>query len=445
MAYREAGAAGAVLALFLALLLVHRLTRGVEKKCVAVVVVGDVGRSPRMCYHATSLVQHGWKVRVVGYFDTRLPPTLEGKVECVSLYNPPAFVARLPRALFALVALIKVPLVALSLFHALAGRASAPEVVVVQTPPAIPSLLVARIACVLRGSRLVIDWHNLGYTILGLKLGASSKLVRLAERLERWSGRRADAHLFVTQGMRDVLVKSWGLQGTPRVLYDRPGQHFCPVTLQERGKLLTRLADEIGDEGLRSGHAIVVTSTSWTPDEDMDMLLNAMSKYEELARNPRADLPAISLLITGKGPLRDTYKAKFAARAEAEKWAKVSVNTAWLAAEDYPRLLSVADLGISLHSSSSGLDLPMKVVDMLGSGLLVCALDFPCLKELIQPRVNGEVFQDSNGLAQAMMRLLQGFPNEHEAGDFAGNFLTGPTPRTWNENWDQVVLPLLPS
>lgn len=38
-----------------------------RKQSVAILVLGDVGRSPRMMYHAESFAKHGFETVIVGY------------------------------------------------------------------------------------------------------------------------------------------------------------------------------------------------------------------------------------------------------------------------------------------------------------------------------------------------------------------------------------------
>lgn len=151
--------------------------------------------------------------------------------------------------------------------------------------------------------------------------------------------------------------------------------------------------------------AVIISSTSWTADEDMSPLLHAIKECEQMiGRGQLGGWRYILFIITGKGPLRGDFERKVA-RLDLRH---VSVQTMWLLIEDYPRLLGCADLGICMHSSSSGLDLPMKVVDMFGCGLPVCAVDYDCITELVRPGKTGLLFRTGKELATHIKVCLFG-------------------------------------
>lgn len=52
--------------------------------------------------------------------------------------------------------------------------------------------------------------------------------------------------------------------------------------------------------------ALLVSSTSWTVDEDFGVLLDALHKYDR-AKTKEANLPALVCVITGKGPEKASY------------------------------------------------------------------------------------------------------------------------------------------
>ena len=240
-----------------------------------------------------------------------------------------------------------------------------------------------------------------------------------------------------------------------------------------------------------------MSGTSWTADEDFSVLLRSLHTLDSLLSHESTEVsdsqgiassnPYILAVITGKGPMKAHYQAEI----KKMSWKHVCVCTVWLEAEDYPRLLAMADVGVSLHYSSSGLvrgltnvsffvvphpaarlfclyvslaittinhecmslvcpllqDLPMKVVDMFGANLPALAVNFACLDELVQHKKNCLVFGDSEELTSQLHKLVKmrnGQMSEQSAGlpslaTMKDNLRKERSSRDWDVNWDDSV------
>lgn len=214
--------------------------------------------------------------------------------------------------------------------------------------------------------------------------------------------------------------------------------------------------------------AVLISSTSWTADEDFGILLRALERVDErTAHLPASEFPNLLVVVTGKGPQKAMYLERIRQLAfkririatmyvrrddvwvHAHCFGRALANDSlslsplimhalgrWLEASDYPLVLGSADLGVCLHTSSSGLDLPMKVLDMFGCGVPVCAVGFKCLDELVKHDKyvtrffdsctlwrwgwqltdcrhagrNGLIFDSSEQLSAQLIELLGGYP-----------------------------------
>ncbi len=383
---------------------------------VAVVVMGDLGRSPRMQYHALALAESGVDVDLIGEEGVTLPAWLA---------HPRIRAHRLT----AHRGVTGIPGAAVALFGAL-RRIPRPDVIVAQTPPAIPTIVVAWCAARLRRSRLVLDWHNLGWTLLATRHDDASMMVRVARVIERLSSRLGDGHLAVSGALATWLRTEWGLRPV-QVLRDRPGHQFNEAV--SVGALRTHILD-LAALPPHARPAVVLSPTSWTRDEALDLVLPAADALESRWRD-RGPADGLILVISGRG----SGRAEFEQRLQSRTPRRVHIVTTWVGGDDYPALIAAADAGLSLHRSSSGLDLPMKICDLFGAALPVCALDYGAtLRELVTPDENALVFTDATGLATRLDQLFETWPMPSplytRLRQGASAVATGPR---WLEGWQQ--------
>lgn len=432
--------------------------RDKEREQVTLVVLGDLGHSPRMNYHALSLSEEGFEVNLIGFAGSK-PQVEVLKDEHITLtyMRPSPSMHRLPKLI---AYFVKVIWQAIILFFTLLTGPRA-KVLLMQNPPGIPAMPVCWFYCLVTRTKFLIDWHNYGYTIMALSTRPNHPLVIVYRLTEKIFGKLAHGGLSVTKAMKIDLEQNWGIRKIT-VLYDRPADRFHPISLEEKHNLFMKLSGTyscfsgsfpdktVFTERYADGRvtecedrpALLVSSTSWTEDEDFSILFHALEDYERVRHEFPDHYPPLIVVVTGKGPMKEYYTSLVAQRM----WMHVVVITPWMTAEDYPTLLAASDLGVCLHYSSSGLDLPMKVVDMFGSGLPVAAIEYPALPELVKHNENGLIFKNKEELANLLQDWFRGFPRETAIKETYYDFyknLDEFRKLKWHPCWTCNALPLI--
>jgi len=312
----------------------------------------------------------------------------------------------------------------------------------VQNPPAFPTFAVAFSSLKGDGVRFVADWHNVGFTLLRRRLGRWHPAVRFARWYERRDASRIDAHLCVSRGLAGFLERNFGVKHA-RVLYDRPSAAFAAMERTERERFRLAFFGRLGIVGGAAG--FIICPSSWTEDEDFDVVIEAVHHLEERirgweARDPSRRFVQLIILVTGDGARRTEFERRFAGLPAR----RVQLRTRWLDPDEYPRVVGSADLGLCLHRSSSGLDIPIKIADLFGAGVPVCALDYgACLAERVRHGDNGLLFSTARQLADVVFDLFETYPSDQSSLDRLRAGARKSARPTWEEGWTREAKPVL--
>ena len=397
-----------------------------------------------MRYHAHALAASGVDVDLVGLEGTPLPREItdEPRITVHRLHTPRLKIrGELRGSTYAAAGLFDAARLSFRLWRTL-RTLRRPDLVLVQNPPAFPTLAVSWFSLKRRGVRFVVDWHNLGYTLLQLRLGQWHPAVRLARWFERRDARRVDANLCVSRGLAAFLESRFGVKQA-RVLYDRPASAFAPLDRADRERFRQALFARLGIRATTVG--FIVCPTSWTEDEDFDVVIEAVMRLEERIRGWEAGsgarrFPELVILVTGDGARRAEFERRFAGLPAR----RIQLRARFLEPDDYPRVVGSADLGLCLHRSSSGLDIPMKIADLFGAGVPVCALDYgACLAERVRHGDNGLLFSNGRQLADILFDLFETFPADQKALERLRAGARKLARPTWEEGWAREAKPVL--
>ena len=383
-------------------------------------------------------------VDLVGFEGTPLPRAITDDSR-ITVHRLSASMLRhgAPSLSYAPVALVDAARISFRLWRTL-RRLPRPDLVLVQNPPAFPTLIVTRWALA-RDGRPVR--HRLAqprvHAAAACGSGSWHPAVRLARWLERRDARQADANLCVSRGLAAFLKSQFGLLEraasctTGRRRSSRPSSASnasSTARRSSRASASTR-ASSASSSARRAGRK---TRTSTSSSTRCCASRIVFAGWE--AADPSRRFPDLVILVTGDGARRTEFERRFAGLPAR----RVHLRTRWLEPEDYPRVVGSADLGLCLHRSSSGLDIPMKVADLFGAGVPVCALDYGAtLAERVRHGDNGLLFSTAEQLADVLFDFFEAFPGDDQTFERLRVGARKSARMSWDEGWTREALPVL--
>ena len=286
---------------------------------VGVLVQSPYDRDPRVRRKAEALAAAGYSVDVYALRGTRSERryTLNGvNVLTLGLGKKRGSLARylLEYAAFFLWA-----------FGHLSLGASARRYAVIEANTLPDFLVFAGIIAKWRGTRLVLDMHEITpeFYISKYRLARRSWLVRLLERVERASMRFADRVITINHPIEDLLVT----RGLPRAK--------CTVIMNSADERVTRPAPTRPVPAPPAGAFVAMYHGTLTEIYGLDLAIVALARA-------RRDLPGAELWILGDGPQTSALQRLARERGVAAAVRFVGV----VPPTDVPAWLQASDMGV---------------------------------------------------------------------------------------------------
>jgi len=125
--------------------------------------------------------------------------------------------------------------------------------------------------------------------------------------MERHFPTKNTKHLVVSKAMKEYMHKHYHINEEDiHVFYDMPCDNFRRLSPHEIIHSLREfnLLDEVSPHAIVNNDrplmeqrsALIVSSTSWTPDEDFGLLFEALKRYDSF---DKPGLPSLVVIVTG--------------------------------------------------------------------------------------------------------------------------------------------------